>query len=483
MTSSAKRRNPVSQLIRGSVGGRILLTIILFTLVTLIAAGASMYLIQRSQMMSRLDDSLTRSVGEFRVLAQEGVNPETGARFTKAEDLAYVAMQRTMPAGHEGMVALIGERVRWVAPDHVELRLEEDAELLGFINNSASTGRVTIDSFTSTQREYRVVTVPARLNGDSSEVHFALAFDVSAEQATLNRGYVVFAGVGLGILLLAALAAWLMVRRLLSPLQNLQKTAARITENQVDERVPVEGTQDLQALAGSFNEMVDHLQHSLQAQRQLLDDVGHELRTPITIIQGHMELQDNDDPEDVAQTRDLSLDELSRMSLLVDDIVTIAQANRQGFVQTRNVNVASLMEDILSKARGLGNRHWVIEDSASGTARLDPQRITQAILQLCSNAMKFSPENSRVSLGSAFLGSELRLWVRDEGIGISEADQNRIFDRFTRGANGSRHEGSGLGLSIVQAIAVAHGGSVRVFSQEDNGSTFFLSIPLNEHED
>ncbi|GAA2554943.1 signal transduction histidine kinase [Neomicrococcus aestuarii] len=464
---------------KGTVGGRVLVAIILLTLTTLVAAGASMYLIQRGQTIARLDDSLTRSVDEFRALAQEGVNPETGQRFTKAEDLAYVAMQRTMPSTNEGLVALSENRVRWVAPDHVELRLEADQELLDFINASADSGRVSLATVTTAQREYRVVSIPVKLDGDSSEVRFALAYDMGAELFTLTRGYVVFGGVALGILALASLASWILVRRLLAPLTKLEQTSARITENQLDERVPVEGTDDLRALAGSFNEMVDHLQSSLQAQRQLLDDVGHELRTPITIVQGHLELQDNDDPDDVRNTQELSLDELARMNLLVDDIVTIAQANRKGFVHTETVDISSLLDDILSKAHGLGQRQWEIRERVSGEVTLDPQRITQAMLQLCSNAVKFSPRDSRIALGAAISNGLLRLWVRDEGIGISEEDQSRIFTRFARGTNGSRHEGSGLGLSIVQAIATAHGGHVSVFSHEGEGSIFSIYLPLH----
>jgi signal transduction histidine kinase len=116
--------------------------------------------------------------------------------------------------------------------------------------------------------------------------------------------------------------------------------------------------------------MVDHLQSSLQAQRQLLDDVGHELRTPITIVQGHLELQDNEDPEDVRHTQELSLDELSRMNLLVDDIVTIAQANRRGFVHLENVDISGLLDDILSKALELVG---CLERSKADVAKADEQ--------------------------------------------------------------------------------------------------------------
>lgn len=133
----------------------------------------------------------------------------------------------------------------------------------------------------------------------------------------------------------------------------------------------------------------------------------------------------------------------------------------------------------------MGERRWRIGHRTEATAVLDPQRITQAMLQLCSHAVKFTATGSIITLGTKISNPtgrapRLRLWVRDEGVGIAAKDQTRIFERFGRGHHSKRTEGSGLGLNIVSAIALAHHGSVTVTSDVGIGSTFIIEIPLHE---
>ncbi|MEE1620446.1 HAMP domain-containing sensor histidine kinase [Zafaria sp. Z1313] len=466
-----------SMLVRGSVGARLLTSMILLALLTLVVAGATSYGLQRSQVAARIDDSLARSVREFRVLAEGGVSPETGQPFTLAEDLVYLAMQRTLPAANEGLMALNPTGVRWQAPESVSLRLEQDRQLVDAVIGAGAPERVTLHNLTTTATNYRLVVLPVQLEGDEAPMLFVLAYDSEAELAELNQSYAVFFGAGIAALMLATLLGGFLVSRLLQPLRQLRTTAENITEHDLDRRLTVSGTDDLADLSRTFNHMLDRLQAALGSQRQLLDDVGHELRTPITIIQGHLELQDNNDPEDVAQSRAIALDELDRMGLLVEDLVTLAKSDRADFVQHGTVELDHLLDDVVDKAAALGERRWIVEQRGHGTVQLDPRRITQAMLQLCQNAVKFSADGSTVALGSALLGDTLRLWVRDEGVGIRPEDREEIFLRFARGSNGSRAEGSGLGLTIVDAIAAAHGGTVSVQSTPGVGSTFYLDLP------
>ncbi|MGJ9402193.1 sensor histidine kinase [Arthrobacter sp. KK5.5] len=462
----------------GSVGARILTSMVLLALLTLLVAGTTSYGVQRGQVADRIDASLTRSVREFRVLAEGGVDLETGRPFSSAESLVYVAMQRTLPSTNEGLMALEPGGVRWQAPESVELRLEQDGDLVRALVAEGPPERVVLRNFETGSTTYRLVVVPVQLAADQQPMLFVLAYDSTAALKELNQTYAVFFAAGLGSLLLAALLGGVLVSRLLRPLRDLRRTADKITEHDLDERLAVAGTDDLADLSRTFNNMLDRLQLALGSQRQLLDDVGHELRTPITIIQGHLELQDNTDLDDVTQTRAVALDELDRMTLLVDDLVTLAKSDRADFVAPVAVELDHLLDDVLDKARALGDRHWIIERRAHGSLELDPRRITQAMLQLCQNAVKFSAPGSTVALGSTLLDDHLRLWVRDEGVGIRPEDREEIFSRFARGSNGSRAEGSGLGLTIVRAIAAGHRGDVRVQSTPDVGSTFYLDLPL-----
>lgn len=478
MTTSPGKR-------RWSIRARVLAGMILLVGFALATAGTVSYVLERHELNERLDDSLTRTVEELRVLAETGLDPQTLKPFTHAEELLYTAMQRTLPARSQGMVGLSAEQVQWTAPENVSLRLEDDPQFLAWATSNADDGHVHISSVSTNMSNYRAVVVPIQLASDPKPARYVLAYDYSAELRPLNTEFAFFSAVGLAVMLVAGAIAWWFVGRMLEPIGRLRKTAQQISETDLSSRIEVTGHDEFAVLTITVNEMLDRLEGALESQRRLLDDVGHELRTPVTIIRGHLELMDVSDTEDVAQTREISLDELNRMSLLINDLVTLATANRADFVSSKPTEVGRLLDDILDKARALGQRDWRIGNRVEATVALDPARITQAVLQLCANAVKFSAAGSRIDLGSAVLDDEhgrprLRLWVHDAGIGIPREDLETIFERFGRGKNGARASGSGLGLNIVSAIALAHGGMVWVDSVPGSGSTFYIDIPLAE---
>lgn len=228
-----------------------------------------------------------------------------------------------------------------------------------------------------------------------------------------------------------------------------------------------------------MNAMLDRLSLSFDAQRQMLDDAGHELRTPITIVRGHLELVDLNDPDDVAKTRDLAIDELDRMQRLVDELMVLAKSRRPDFVHLGPVGVAELLYSVLDKVEPIAERHWLLEAAPEATVDLDSQRITQALVQLVANAIRFTATGGTIALGAAAEDGWLRLWVRDDGVGVARADQERIFERFTRAGRppAASDTGAGLGLAIVSAIAEAHRGRVTLVSEPGQGATFAMLIP------
>ncbi|GLB67050.1 sensor histidine kinase [Arthrobacter mangrovi] len=465
-----------------SVRTRVLAAVVALSALGLAAAGGVALGLQRGEITQNIDDSLRRSVEEFNTLAEIGVDPDTGRDFTEAAQLVRTAMARTSPAANEGMVGIVDGRVQLAASSAVPLRLEQDAQLMERILAMPPGDRIQLSSVETEQTTYRVVTVPVQLSSDPAQSTFVLAFDYEAELEELNGIFRTYGLIALIALILIAGVGWLVAGRLLAPVRLVRETAQKITETDLSLRIPVGGNDDLSELSRTFNEMLDRLQTSMTAQRQLLDDVGHELRTPITIVQGHLELQDPGDAADVESVRSIALDELDRMRLLVDDLVTLAAADRPEFATRRPLEVGRLTDDVLDKARSLGDRCWSVDARAEECWPLDPNRITQAWLQLAVNAVKFSAPGSRIALGSRSAQGELRLWVRDEGAGIAPEDQKRIFERFARGANSTRAEGSGLGLPIVSAIAAAHGGRVELASAPGRGSTFTIVIAEQQPE-
>jgi signal transduction histidine kinase len=225
--------------------------------------------------------------------------------------------------------------------------------------------------------------------------------------------------------------------------------------------------------------MLDRLERAFSDQRRFLDDAGHELRTPITIVRGHLELMNAGDPADVAESRALVMDELDRMSRLVDDMVLLARSEQPDFLRVTDVEIGALVDDVLDKARPLAERTWVVDARMDEPLTADPQRVTQALLQLVSNAVRHTGTSDTIGLGAAAAGGAVKVWVRDTGPGVPPADRERIFARFQRG-HSSSGDGSGLGLSIVRAIAVAHGGSATVESTAHGGARFVLWLPRRQ---
>lgn len=404
----------------------------------------------------------------------------TGARFAAAEPLLRVAVQRSVLAPTEGVLGIVDGRVRWAAQSGVELRLEDDPEFVAAVLPLAGASTISQGTLATSLRDYRYLVVPVGFGDAAPSGALVRAVDFGAEEALLGEVSRSFVLVAVGSLLLVGLLIWLLVGRLLEPISWMRRTADEISETDLGARIPVRGADDVSALAETFNSMLDRLEGAVGAQRALLDDVGHELRTPLTIMRGHLELLDPHDPDDVAATRALVLDEADRMGRLVDDLLALAKAERAEFMQPEATDLARLTDETLVKATALGPRHWVLDELAEAEVVLDPQRVAQAWLQLAANAVRFSADGSTVGLGSRIEGNQVRLWVRDEGAGIDPADHERVLRRFERG---SAAGGSGLGLAIVAAIARAHGGRVEIESERGRGSRISMVVPMRTEED
>jgi len=224
--------------------------------------------------------------------------------------------------------------------------------------------------------------------------------------------------------------------------------------------------------------MLVRLEDAFVGQRQFLDDAGHELRTPLTVLRGHLELLDQGDPEDVAATRALLLDELDRMSRLVGDLILLAKTDRPDFLDVRPASLERLTHTVFAKARGLGDRNWRLDGSAEAVIPMDEQRITQAVLALADNAVKHTEPGDEIGIGSSCQNGWARIWVRDSGPGVPAEEQERIFERFARGRVNEGDEGFGLGLSIVNAIVEAHDGTIRVEEAVPTGACFVIELPV-----
>lgn len=442
----------------------------------------------------RMDAALESEVAEFEELTVAGVNRTTGQPFASLEDMVSDAVVYRAARPNEYFLSYIdGRFFDQCECTAAERATGEDSALVTLADDQAFTDRVgrvselTYGSYRQPRLgEIRYRALPVALAGDPSRGVIVAAFLADAEREDADAVARLMLAVGAATMLLATAGAWLAAGRILRPLHAVAATARSITDSDLSQRIPARTDRrgdDLQDLIRTVNSMLDRVESGVAAQRRFVDDAGHELRTPITIVRGHLELLDPGDPDDLRDTLALVDDELERMNRMVSDLLLLARAEQPTFVAPRPVDVAALTRDIFDKVTRLGERDFSLDSVATGTWMLDPQRITQAVVALCDNACRYTAPGDRITVGSRVDDGRLRLWVADTGPGVSAEDRTRIFDRFSRGsAGGRRSDGAGLGLSIVAAIAAAHDGVVDLESTPGAGATFSIVIPAREGE-
>lgn len=465
---------------RFTVRTRIVATVVVLTLLTLVAAGFAAYLVERRQIDSRLQTQLENQVEEFRTLAEDAYN--TG-EYVSLDGLLESTFRHAVPAENEGMIGYVGTEPAWTQRGGLDMAA--DPELIDYLSERTDaalrTGDGEVTTIRTAKSEYMYALLPLSL-GTLGEGSYVAAYDHDTELASLSETFRTYAVVCFICLILLTLVAWLISGELLRPIRELRETAASVGESDLSTRIDASGNDDLSELAHQFNNMLDRLESAFTSQMKLLDDAGHELRTPITIVRGNLELMDVNDPEDAIQVRDLATAELDRMARITDDLVMLAKTDRPDFIQATPTDVGPLLDHIYDLVSKVGDRRWQIDNRVEGTALLDSQRVTQAVIQLAANAVKFSEDGSRVSIGTAWKGTTFQLWCADEGEGISPEAMDVVFERFGRAPAAHAREGAGLGLAIVAAIAAGHGGWIDTKSALGVGTTFTLNFPDQSRE-
>lgn len=272
---------------------------------------------------------------------------------------------------------------------------------------------------------------------------------------------------------------WVRSMREHERIKNISRTAEAISlERGLTSRISdAERNDEVGLLASTFNQMLDRLEDSFERERRFLGEASHELRTPITICRGHLEVLDVTDlPKEAQDTVIVILDELERMGRIVEDMTTLARMEHPELLRPEIVPLDAFLEEMVVRATPLLNgRLKVRPGSRTGVMRADRQRLTQALINLLQNAALHSPHRGTIDLRVI---EEQRAWrfeVEDHGEGVPEGKEERIFAPFSRVNNAV--PGSGLGLTIVRAIAKAHGGSAGVDNRPGRGARFWIRVP------
>jgi len=436
-------------------------------------------LVAREVIYSRLDDRISQELlqeaSELRRLSA-GTDPDTSLPFgDDVERIFEVFFQRNTPSRGEALITFVDGELFFRSAQVVPFRLDQDPELVEHWGSLTRTERGDV-STPAGRVDY--LAVPLKVSGRVLGV-FVVAVFRELQQGPFDDAITATVAVGLAVLLIGSLLAWRLAASVLGPVREVTQTARSITETDLARRIDVRGHDEVAELAATFNATLDRLEAAFTAQRRFLDDAGHELKTPLTIVTGHLELLGKD-PAEREATVALVLDELDRMNRIVNDLLLLAKAEAPDFLRLETVDVEVLTDELHTKAAALAPRSWTLDARGRGRVVADRQRLTQALMQLAENAAKHTGDGDQIGVGSRVENGLVRFWVRDEGAGVPVEEHATIFNRFTRGADSSRGEGAGLGLSIVRAIAQAHHGRVELVSRPGTGATFTLVLPVDQ---
>mgnify|MGYP000955458349 FL=1 len=276
--------------------------------------------------------------------------------------------------------------------------------------------------------------------------------------------------------------------KLIGPIKNMTEITKTITVNNINTRLDVKGTQDeLKELSQTFNEMMDRIEGGYKTQQQFVSDASHELRTPIAVIKGYVNMLDRwgkNDKSVLEESIEAIKNETDNMQDLIEKLLFIARSDRSTLNFTKeDFKISSILNEIEKETKMIDSKHklyFKFYDDA--TIYGDKMRIKQAVRILVDNAMKYTPQGEYIMVSGYIQDDYYVIKVEDTGIGIQKNDLDKIFDRLYR-AEQSRSKqigGHGLGLSIAKIIVLGHKGKIKVKSTPSKGSEFSLLFPYLE---
>ncbi len=445
----------------------------------LVAFGGALY----AMLAHGLRDQIDRSLDETAAVATRALEQHRVGPFLPFEDLAaefpeLAVLDRSFqifsPAG----------KVAIQSPNLGRL----DIPLSRAALEAALSGRATLESVRFRDgSSFRLLSAPILLDGALVNI-IQVGTSLRPVEEVLHRLVLVLL-VSLPVALAAALGGgWFLAGRALRPVEAITLAAGRIAAGDLTQRLTVAQSPDeIGRLAATFNDMIARLEVSFRQVRQFSADASHELRTPLTVMKGETELalRRPRPAEDYRLVLESSLEEIDRMSGIVEELLFLSRADLgEVRIERRPVRLDALVEDVQRQAAVLGQEqdvHVSVGTMEPVTVQGDELRLRELLLNLVDNAVKYSRRGGKVELSLARNGNQVRLTVADQGIGISDEAQARIFDRFYRADEARAHapKGTGLGLSICKWIAEAHHGRIEVWSTAGGGSRFTVILPTN----
>lgn len=444
----------------------------------LIVFSVALYTVTARGLKAQVDHSLTEAAAvAVRAIEQRGVGPflpfkDFGADFPELA-LLDKFFQIFSPAG----------RVTIQSPN---LKREE-IPLSRTALEAALSGKTAFESARfKREATVRLYSVPIIEDGTLINI-VQLGTSLGPVEETLQRLLFVMLITLPPALAAALLGGWWLAGRALRPVEDITRAAQRIAAGDLTQRLSVpQSADEIGRLAATFNDMIARLEISFEEVRRFSADASHELRTPLTVLKGETELALRRDrsPEDYRLVLESSLEEIDRMTRIVDELLFLARADLgEVKMESLPVRLDTIVEDIQRQATVLGQEPGIqvlLGTVEPVTVIGDELRLRELVLNLVDNAIKYSHPGGKVEITLTREGNEARLSVTDQGIGILPEAHARIFDRFYRTDSARAHtkKGTGLGLSICKWIAESHHGRLEFQSVVGEGSKFTVVLPL-----
>jgi two-component system OmpR family sensor kinase len=450
---------------------RLLLGLIVLSAIGLVVAGAVTYHEQQTFLSKRVNQQLASALAAPDQFGASAGN-SGGAEAT-----------RPLPFGTYGELRLDSGSTRVFNTDPISVQTKP------LLPATVVVGRI----FTVHNPNYRVLAGRVQVGREpfAPQGTLVVAIPLHDMSESLHRLLVVEAIVTLGVLLGLAILAWWMIKFGLRPLESMQETAGAIAAGDLSRRVEiVDEHTEVGRLGLALNEMMQQIETAFAERaasegrlRRFVGDASHELRTPLTSIRGYAELFRRgaaDRPEDLAKAMRRIEEEADRMGALVDDMLLLARLDQGRPLESQRVDLTHITRDAIDDARAVAPDR-PIDFTPTGPIIVtgDEARLRQILGNLLQNANRHTTAGTPVHVRVTADDVEAVIEVADEGPGMPTEDANRVFERFWR-SDPSRTRssgGAGLGLSIVAAIATAHGGRAEVESSPGNGATFRVYLP------
>jgi two-component system OmpR family sensor kinase len=476
-----------------SLRARLLVGVVGLVLVALLAFGLASVTLLRSYLQDRADDQLVHAAA---VLSRRAPGPDPALRpGRRGPDPGRMAPAAGLLRSQPGSLSLqwfdpSGTAVDWVAAgyaDQPDPLPAVDPAAVAAVATGATPEPFTVGAQADEGFRYRVLLVP-----QDSGVVVAVGVPVNRDDETVTRLLVLELVVAAVVVGAVAVGGLRVIRLGLRPLDDMTDTATAIAEGDLSHRVPVpaERRDEVGRLGRAFNTMLAHIegafgqrQHSEGRLRQFVADASHELRTPLTSIRGYAELHRRGmltTPEAVDDAMRRIEDEATRMGTLVDDLLLLARLDQGRPLEAEPVDLVGVAADAVHDLQVRAEDRTVTYAHDPEVAVLgDAVRLHQVVANLLENARVHTPPGTAVHVAVHRVDDDALVRVADEGPGLAPDVAARVFERSFRGDGTGEHAGSGLGLSIVAAIAAAHGGVAWVESTPGRGTAFSVRVPVS----